>query len=136
MRTETTYIAFDNTEFDNEEECLEYERKVTVNYSSVIFLNSKFDVIELSEIHDIDVLEDAVCEAQYIKIVDVEKAKHLFDWIGSVVGMNTDGFPEEFKNGMWLAYDDEIADAWYDPVACMKYYANIVDKLNEVSECR
>ena len=135
MRTETTYYAFDNTEFYNEEECLEYERQVNVNYSSVIFLNSKFDVIKLSEIHEMDVLEDAVCEAQYIKIIDAEKAKHLFDWIVSVVGMNTDGL-EEITDGMCLAYDDENADAWYDPVACMNYYANIVDKLNEVSGCR
>ena len=133
MRKEITYYAFDDTEFDTEEECLEYERQVNVNYSSVIFLNSKFEVIELSEIHEMDVLEDAVCEAQYIKIIDAEKAKHLFDWIVSVVGMNTDGL-EEITDGMWLAYDDENADAWYDPVACMKHYASIVDKLNEVSE--
>lgn len=135
MRKEITYYAFDDTEFDTEEECLEYERNVNVNYSSVIFLNSKFDVIELNEIHEMDVLEDAVCEVQYIKIIDAEKAKHLFDWIVSFVGMNTDGL-EEITDGMWLAYDDENADAWYDPVACMKYYANIVDKLNEVSECQ
>ena len=135
MRKETTYYAFDDTEFDTEEACLEYEQNLRLDLSSVLLLNEKFEVIKLKNLSDLNALDKAISEIFYIKILNVEIAERFFNWIILTVGMNMDGFPEEFADGMWLAYDDDNG-VWFDPVACMKHYANIVDKLNGVSGCR
>lgn len=134
MRKEVAYYAFDDTEFATEEACLEYEQNLRLDLSSVLLLNKKFEVIKLKNLSDMNALDEAISETFYIKILNVEIAERFFNWIRLTVGMNMDGFPDEFSDGMWLAYDDENADAWYDPIERMKYYANIVDKLNEVSK--
>ena len=135
MRKEITYYAFDDTEFDTEEECLEYEQNLRLDLSSVLLLNKKFEVIKLKNLSDLNALDEDFSETFYIKILNVEIAERFFNWIILTVGMNMDGFPDELADGMFLAYDDDNG-AWFDPVACMKYYANIVDKLNEVNKCQ
>ena len=133
MRKEITYYAFDDTEFDTEEACLEYEQNLRLDLSSFLLLNKKFEAIELKNLSDLNALDKAISETFYIKILNVEIAERFFNWIMLTVGMNMDGFPEEFADGMWLAYDDDNG-VWFDPVACMKHYASIVDKLNEVDK--
>ena len=135
MRKEITYYAFDDTEFDTEEKCLEYERNVKLRYEAVLLLDEHLRPIDMSSKRGLDDLEDAINESYYIKILDAKTAEKLFYWIRISVDMNMDGFPDEFSDGMWLAYDDDNG-VWFDPVACMKHYADIVDKLNEVSGCR
>ena len=136
MRKEIAYYAFDDTEFTTEEACLEYERSVKEDYLSVLFLDEELKPIDLSGKTGLYELEDAVAGAYYIKIINAEAAERFFHWLRLAVGVNMDGFPDEFEDGMWLAYDNDDAYAWYDPIKRMKYYANIVDKLNEVSECQ
>ena len=136
MRKETTYYAFDDTEFATEEACLEYERSVKEDYLSVLFLDEDLKPIDLSDKKGLYELEDAVAGAYYIKIINAETAERFFHWLRLSIGVNMEGFPEELKSGMWLVYDDEDDYEWYDPIERMKYYANIVDKLNEVSECQ
>ena len=133
MRKEITYYAFDDTEFDTEEECLEYERNVKLRYEAVLLLDEHLRPIDLSSKRGLDDLGDAINESYYIKILDAETAEKLFYWIRISVDMNMDGFPDKFADGMWLAYDDDNG-VWFDPVACMEHYARIVSKLNEVSE--
>ena len=135
MRKETTYYAFDDTSFSTKEACEEYERKITEDYLSVVFFDENLKVIDLKKYKKLDDFEDAVASSFYIKIVNAEHAERFFSWLRLSIGMNFDGFPDEFEDGMWLAYDDENAYAWYDPVACMNYYANIVSKLKEVDGC-
>ena len=136
MRAETTYYAFDDTSFSTKEACEEYERKITEDYLSVVFFDENLKVIDLKKYKELDDLEDAVASSFYIKIVNAEHAERFFSWLRLSIGMNFDGFPDEFEDGMWLAYDDEDDYEWYDPIERMKYYANIVDKLNGVSECQ
>lgn len=136
MRTETTYYAFDDTSFSTKEACEEYERNITENYLSVVFFDENLKVIDLKKYKELDGLEDAIASSYYIKIVNAEHAERFFSWLRLSIGMNFDGFPDEFSDGMWLVYDDEDDYEWYDPIERMKYYANILDKLNEVSECQ
>ena len=136
MRKEIAYYAFDDTEFKSKKACLEYEQNLRLDLSSVLLLNEKFEVIKLKNLSDLNALDEAISETFYIKILNVEIAERFFNWIRLTVGMNMDGFPDEFEDGMWLAFDNEDDYEWYDPIERMKYYANIVSKLNEVSECR
>lgn len=134
MRTETTYYAFDDTSFSTKEACEGYERNITENYLSIVFFDENLKVIDLKEYKELGSLEDAVASAFYIKIVNAERAERFFSWLRFSIGMNFDGFPDEFEDGMWLVYDDEDDYEWFNPVERMKYYADIVDKLNVVSE--
>lgn len=131
MRTETTYYAFDDTSFSTKEACEEYERNITENYLSVVFFDEDLKVIDLKKYNELNGLEDAVANSFYIKIVNAEHAERFFDWLRLSIGMNFDGFPDEFEDGMWLAYDNDDAYEWFNPVERAKFYEDIVNKLNE-----
>ena len=136
MTKETTFFAFDFRAFDTEEECAAYEKQVKKNADSVVFLDYQFKRINPFDEPGLDDIEEAICSATYIIVRNSEAANEFFDWMRLSIGFNWDGLPKGFDdaNTTW-AYDDD-AEEWYNPVACMKYYTDIVSKLNEVSGCR
>ena len=75
MRSETTWYAFDETEFDNKEECEEYEKKILDMINSVMFFDYDMNHIKNPTIGDIESL------AFYMVIKDAKKAKELFDYL-------------------------------------------------------
>lgn len=70
MRIETHYFADDDTEFDTEAECREYEELFRAQIESVVFFDENLTVLES--------LEDVESYAAFMYIKDGEKANALF----------------------------------------------------------
>lgn len=97
MRTETTYYAFDETEFDNEQDCLAYEESLNRSMASVIFFNENRKRIVQPTCEDIE------CYAMYMKIVDADKAEEIFDWLPAYISFEK---PKgKLKNGTLYSYN-------------------------------
>jgi len=66
MKTVTTYIAFDDTEFDTKEPCLEYEEKArnTLTFFTMAykFYDKEMNIIFIDPM-DIDFMADNICAA-------------------------------------------------------------------------
>jgi len=127
MRKETTYYAFDGTEFRTESGCLEYERDIKEEASSVIMLNEDFEVVDLFA--GKGNFEDIIDEVMYIKVLDGRLAGRFFWWVETNFGVAFGGLPEEFTTGEWWAYDNDEDYVWYNPVERRNKYADLVVKL-------
>ena len=99
MRIETTYYAFDDTEFYDERSCRNYEREFFSSLDSVIMRDEDLKPIAMSEE---DVNEAA--DAYYIFIVNAEKARTLFAHLEDLIGTAQ---PKcEFEDNDILVYDE------------------------------
>ena len=99
MRIETTYYAFDDTEFYDERSCRNYEREFFSSLDSVIMRDEDLKPIKMSEE---DVNEAA--DAYYIFIVDAKKARTLFTHLEDLIGTAQ---PKcEFEDNDILVYDE------------------------------
>lgn len=123
MEIRTTYISDDGTEFDTEEECLEYEA-VYKDTSSVVLLDDEKRPLDMSD------LAGAFDSCIYIHIVKEQEARLLLDYVESYCGC---GLPRDgIKEGHTYVYDDYYGfsgnnywvdlDELYDEVAS-KYKA-------------
>lgn len=110
-----TYIADDGTEFDNEEECLLYERVADPDCSSVRFFNHNLQegleedfstasaMDGLTNRFGYDCGEFAIrAGSMYVK--DAEEAGKFFDLLCNIYGITA---PEELVSGASYAYDAE-----------------------------
>ena len=100
MRIETTYYAFDDTEFYDERSCRNYEREFFSTLDSVIMRDEDLKPIEISE----DNYGDAA-DAYYIFIVDSDKARTMFTYLEGLIG--TPQPKCEFENNDILVYDEK-----------------------------
>ena len=126
MEIRTTYISDDGTEFDTEEECLEYEA-VYKDTSSVILLDEKKKLIDMSD------LADAFERCHYIHIVKEPEARLFLDYVESFCGC---GLPRDaIKEGHTYAYD-EVFRNWEDNywVDLDERYSEIAAEYNSVKE--
>lgn len=122
MRIETTYFAFDGTEFDTEEECLAYENRVLALWDSVDTFDSEFNLGEKGS-------ETALEDAYYIVVKDEENAKSFVQWVNSVYGFS---FPDEdIVEGNGIIYYDEDRSAW---VNLTKHYEELGEKLASIEK--
>ena len=98
MKKVVTWIAEDETEFETEQECWEYEHRYDGIKDSAIFLDDEFNVIEWD-------LEKVYDRFIYIYIRDAEKSLGLFnalhDWEWCFVK------PEDVHNGDILKWDSD-----------------------------
>lgn len=124
MRTETTYFAFDETEFDTEEECLAYEAECYQNMSAVAAYDENLTFIErpTAEQWESDVI--------ILKILDAEKAEQFLKWIQDWCSMNTDGLCGELREGDVWAWDDDEGE-WFKP---LEKYAELKAFAERISE--
>ena len=126
MRKETTYYAFDDTEFFDENECIAYEKHISDLFYSVDIFDSAFKRIGTTEVNWFDehnVLEDAY----YVVIKDVEKAKEFLRWASENYGYN---LPDDgMVSGFDIIYYDEDDGEW---VNLTKRYNELCDKLNKL----
>lgn len=75
MRIEIKYFAFDGTEFDNEQECKDYEEHLLYFFSGVKFFDKNRNLIHEPKIEQIET------ETMYMFIVDKLRAVNLFHWL-------------------------------------------------------
>lgn len=126
MEIRTTYISDDGTEFDTEEECLEYEA-VYKDTSSVVLLDDEKHPLDMSD------LAGAFDSCIYIHIVKEQEARLLLDYVESYCSC---GLPRDaIEEGHTYVYDDWSGYAennyWVD---LDKKYEDIVAEFNEVKE--
>lgn len=101
MRSETTYYAFDDTEFYSAEECLAYEKSVSEQMTAAEFYDDEMNLV--------DVQKDGTGDAYYIRIINAEKAPGLFSWLNDQYGFE---YPQgEFEDGDVFSYDTRC-DEW------------------------
>ena len=94
MRSETTYYAFDDTEFCSAEECLAYEKSVSEQITAAEFYDDEMNLV--------DVQKDGTGNAYYIRIINAEKAPGLFNWLYDQYGFD---YPQgEFEDGDVFSY--------------------------------
>ena len=94
MRSETTYYAFDDTEFYSEEECLAYEKSVSEQMTAAEFYDDEMNLV--------DVQKDGTGNVYYIRIINAEKAPGLFSWLNDQYGFD---YPQgEFEDGDVFSY--------------------------------
>ena len=101
MRSETTYYAFDDTEFYSAEECIAYEKSVSEQMTAAEFYDDEMNLV--------DVQKDGTGDAYYIRIINAEKAHGLFSWLNDQYGFE---YPQgAFEDGDVFSYDTRC-DEW------------------------
>lgn len=107
MRTVITYIADDETEFDNEEECIAYENGLKTDIDSVIFFDERYRIMHKPSPEEIE------GNAFYMKVLDAAGAERLFDYISTWVSFEfLAGKPIKDHYYRWL--EGPQADGWID----------------------
>lgn len=122
MRSETTWYAFDETEFDSREECEEYEKKTLDMINSVIFFDCDMNQMTNPTIEDIESL------AFYMVIKDAKKAKELFDYFPHYISFEAPSIG--YKNGDRFEFD-EVAEEW---INIDEEHRRILDKVNRFNK--
>ena len=123
MTTIEIYIADDGTEFRDEEECRMYEDSKR-DYSAVRFFDCEREEINPNA-YTIDCLYS---DANYLIIVDAERAKELFTYLYEAYGFEP---PREYETGDILAYDEDDG-GWYDLVKKIDELIGIYNKVKGV----
>ena len=129
MRIETTYYAFDETEFYDERSCRRYEEEFFSSLTGAVLRDQNFKRIDIKA-------DDYECaeNAYYIFIVDANKAKVMFAYLYDLTGVEQ---PQcEFSNGDILVYEGEGWDgAWVNISERIKADSHTLKKiLEEVSK--
>lgn len=129
MRSETTYYAFDETEFKSEDECKEYERQIQESMNSVVFLNPYKEIVSL------DILDSQSCNSfnpGYIYIRDASTCHSAFEFIESYLGID---MPHcEFDDDEVIGWDGFLND-WVNIVKrCNQDRQDLVDVSAVVSK--
>ena len=98
MEVVTTYVAFDDREFDDEQECLAYERALQELRGIIAFDEDRKIVSSVEEL---------ATSCPYCFITDAEEAKQTFSYIYEYYGTE---IPRGFSDGDLLRYDDDKDD--------------------------
>lgn len=109
MRVETTYFAFDETEFDNEADCLAYEEKLNGLWGGVVFLDEEFRRPKPGA----DPVEFIQYNAIYVKVLDAMKAVELFQWLYGYEGLTMPPADMIYAGGVYK-YDSDAPHDWVD----------------------
>ena len=109
MREITKYVADDGTEFEDEDECLDYERTEkmkTIKGVKFFFENGK-------EISDYSSLEDLVDRSYFIKITDKDDFDKLEEMVFDELHRHYWAYGwDDLKDKTGLFYYDEAFDGW------------------------
>lgn len=127
MRIETTYFAFDDTEFETEAECLAYEKKLDGMWDSVILLDEEFRTYEVAKISPMEFLESF---ALYIKVLDAEKAGELINWVYEQTGASMPPVDMIYTGGVYK-FDDDAPEDWVDLTELFHETAKELDSINK-----
>ena len=118
MRIETTYYADDDTEFETEEECREYEEHLAQDLKSVTFLDQDLKRMDSPSLEDIE------SYAFYLYIRDGEKVEDAIAWLTEQCSFDTDGLDYPLvagdiyrfngDNGKWVDMRQELENIQSD----------------------
>lgn len=110
MKIEITYIADDETEFETEEECREYEESLKIDMESAIFFDENHKLMKNPSIDDIGQ------EAFYMKVLNADSAKRLIERLHYETGFD---FLEEepIKDHFYRWGEGPREDGWTDLTA-------------------
>ena len=124
MRSETTYYAFDDTEFYSAEECLAYEKSVSEQMTAAEFYDDEMNLV--------DVQKDGTGNVYYICIINAEKAPGLFRWLNDQFGME---HPEDgdYEDGDLYVYDCDH-DEWVNLTAQKKFIEKVEAMFKKAGE--
>lgn len=125
MRIETKYFADDDTEFETEEECREYEQFRKDCMESIAIFGDDMGYIESPT------LEQVESYAFYIYIKDVQKAVALFSWLREQISFDAEGITYPLVTGTLYAFDAETGK-WYDMDARMKFLAANIERMKRM----
>lgn len=120
MRTETTYYAIDETEFDNEQDCLDYERGLTKLSGSVQWFTEDRALMKELDFQDIESI------AMYFRVVDAEAAAEFFDWLPGMISFDK---PEcKLENGQVFAYNPDSGE-WDDMRELIRRISSVIEEI-------
>lgn len=120
MRTETTYYAFDETEFDNEQDCLDYERGLTKLSGSVQWFTEDRALMKETDLQDVESI------AMYFRVVDADAAAEFFDWLPTMISFDK---PEcKLENGQVFAYDTDTG-GWDDMRELIRRISSVIEEI-------
>jgi hypothetical protein len=121
MRAETKYYAYDDTEFESEDECLLYEKRLRGSLCGARF----FDVEGREITFDPDNPEE-IDDAMYCHIVDDKVAPALFNWLRDYADL-PDG--ELKNNDLW--WFDTLYLEWVNVTEELKVLTGVVKKIED-----
>jgi len=124
MRTEITYYAFDDTEFDNEQECLAYEKDKQELFRAVEFYG---DDLKLMSTGDPGVWN----EAMYFRVVDPSRTEELFRYLYYYTGIDAPTAKAYCKGDVF--YYDPDFDKWFNLTEELKRITDLVKHFEEGS---
>ena len=121
MRTETIYYAFDDSEFDNEEECLAYEKEIKDRMNAAVFYDDEKAIV--------DVEKYGTGSVYYIRIVDAKRAPFLFAWLCDYCGFD---YPndDDYKDGDLFVYDCDH-DEWVNLNEQLRWTQSVIDSFKD-----
>ena len=123
MRVESTYYAFDDTEFYTEEECLNYEKMIRTKLDAIVFFDSNRKRMDSENPYEI------ATDAIYAYIVRKEDADDLIEWLANTSGYTIDGM-EGISNGDIFKYDSDD-DEWHN---MKRTIADLTVELEEIEK--
>lgn len=92
-----TYVAFDDTEFNDEESCLAYEKAVMKSTEAVVFLDgTRSRITEFGEYSS---------RSMYMLVKKAEEAKDLFRWLDEYYGFEWPN--DEIEDGAMYKWVDD-----------------------------
>ena len=124
MRVEKTYYAFDETEFDNEADCIAYEDECYRNMGAVAAFDEDLNYIEKPTAEQ---WEESI---MHIEILDGIKAERFVRWIHGWCGMDCDGLYGELHEGDVWAWDNGNA-VWYKPLEKLAELQALADRIKK-----
>lgn len=122
MRKETKFYAFDDTEFDSEDECLVYEKRAKSFLCGARFFDEECKELVV-DLDNPEPLEYAF----FAHILDASAAASLFSWLKEYTGMDIPN-GEFHDNDLWY-YDDDRYE-WVNATEMMKKLTEIVKKIS------
>lgn len=129
MTTKVLYISVDGEEFETEEECLEYEKNRDAHGAILMFAANRLPITD----------EDSVAafeDAQYLYILDAERAKKFFDYISESYGYTVPDSDEVVDGGLYVFEDTHYKESYIDLVDRIADLEVLRDELlDRVKEC-
>lgn len=128
------YIADDGTEFEDKDECQEYERLQNANVSKLLSeihaFTEKGDEIKVGDGLGEYNIDEMLMETMYVTF-DSNKARDFFDEQQAYYGYEQIGaYIDSCKDGDVYLYNEDVEE-WESAMEMIERYQEILDKFKE-----
>lgn len=116
------WLAEDGEQFGTEEECIDYEMKL-MDVSGVRTFDDKYQELSVEK----NGFEDFFGKAEFMYIIDKEKAMKAFKTAESLFGVNVPGDDISFESGDILGYEivSFLESSWVNISSRANFYNKI-----------